>query len=366
MVGGGAERQCALLATAEARHGLDVHVALLRGGPHLARLAGSGAQLHMLPSAGNHDPRVLVRLIVLARRLQPDVLQTWLPQMDVFGGLTALATGTPWLLSERASGAAYAERWKDRALRRRVGRRANAVAANSTAGAAYWAGAAPAVPRYVVPNVVALAEIAAAAALDPATLGFEAAPPYVVFAGRLAPQKDLAWLIAALRQVFTARAGTALIAGEGPERAALEVQVRTLGLGDRVRFLGYRENPWGLMKAAAVLVNPSRFEGQPNAVAEAMACGLPVVVSDIPEHRELLAGDLGTLVPRDDVGGLAGAITGALDAGPEIQARARRARAHVAALTAEHAVERYEEIYAALAASSTPVHSARPYRAATE
>jgi glycosyltransferase involved in cell wall biosynthesis len=293
-------------------------------------------------------------------------MQTWLPQMDVFGGLAALATGTPWVLSERASGAAYAERWKDRALRRGVGRRATGVVANSAAGAAYWANAAPAVPRYVVPNAVALAEIAAATTLDPATLGFEAAAPYVVFAGRLAPQKNLPWLIAALRQVFASHPGTALIAGEGPDRAALEAQVRALGLGDRVRFLGYRDDPWALMKATAVLVNPSRFEGQPNAVVEAMACGLPVVVSDIPEHRELLAGDLGTLVPSDDVAGLAAAITCALDAGPGIQVRARRARAHVAALTPERAAERYEEIYSALAASSTTVHPPRPFRAATE
>lgn len=91
------------------------------------------------------------------------------------------------------------------------------------------------------------------------------------------------------------------IAGHGPERPHLEALARELGVEDRVRFLG-RLDEAEVVKAlreADLFVNPSEGEGLPNAVLEAMATGLPVVLSDIPPHRELIAGT--------EAGALAGA-----------------------------------------------------------
>src|SRR5437016_1713687 len=94
---GGAERQLAYLASAQAARGYDVHVACLRGGPNAGRLERSGANLHLLSSstesakggfrAAHYDPRVVWRILRLILSLRPDIVQTWLEQMDVIGGL---------------------------------------------------------------------------------------------------------------------------------------------------------------------------------------------------------------------------------------------------------------------------------------
>ncbi len=128
-------------------------------------------------------------------------------------------------------------------------------------------------------------------------LGLSAEAFVVVFVGRLARRKDVACLIdaaSALCQgsLFVARPRTQLavvIVGDGPQRQAWQQRARDAGVGEIVQFTGALPEPLGALHAADVLVNPSRREGLPNAVLEAMATGLPTVLSDVPGHTELLA-----------------------------------------------------------------------------
>ena len=87
-------------------------------------------------------------------------------------------------------------------------------------------------------------------------------------------------------------------------------QVARLQLEDRVRFLGHRSDVPHLLAQAAVFVLPSRFEGMPNALLEAMAQGLAVVVSDASPGplEEIDHGRSGWVVPSEDVGALAQAL----------------------------------------------------------
>ena len=89
MLGGGAERQVAILSEAQVRAGHDVHVALIEGGPNLALLERSGAAIHWIPAASYYDPRILPRLGRLMRHLRPRVVQSWILQMDVAAGLAS-------------------------------------------------------------------------------------------------------------------------------------------------------------------------------------------------------------------------------------------------------------------------------------
>src|ERR1041385_9365160 len=73
---GGAERQLAYLAAELRRMGHEVHVASSRGGPNLERLEAAGVQWHCLGGISNRDPLIFLRLIVLLRKLRPDVVQT--------------------------------------------------------------------------------------------------------------------------------------------------------------------------------------------------------------------------------------------------------------------------------------------------
>ena len=117
--------------------------------------------------------------------------------------------------------------------------------------------------------------------------------PHIVAAGRLRREKGLDLLIDALPRVRRQAPGAQLtILGEGPEGPALRKQARELGLDSAVHFTGFQQNPWAYFAHAALFVLPSRLEGMPNALLEALALDTPVVATDCVEAiRELQALD---------------------------------------------------------------------------
>ena len=92
----------------------------LAGTPVPDELAESGVHLHPIAHSGNYDPMLFLRLVRLIWRLRPDIVQTWLLQMDILGGLAASLTRTPWLLREPVSGLFWTGGLKTR-LRRWIG-----------------------------------------------------------------------------------------------------------------------------------------------------------------------------------------------------------------------------------------------------
>lgn len=161
-----------------------------------------------------------------------------------------------------------------------------------------------------------------------------ARPARSLYVGRLVRHKRLRELILAwadARPKLPAGAELAF-AGHGPERPILEKLAIDLGLDDSVRFLGRLDEPQVIqaLQSSNLFINLSEGEGLPNAVIEAMACGLPTLLSDIPPHRELITdGVEGALVPGDDVSAISGALTRLLNADPSLEAMGRAARAKV-------------------------------------
>ena len=139
-----------------------------------------------------------------------------------------------------------------------------------------------------------------------AELGFDG--DTLVFAGRLGPQKSFDTALEALARV----PGVALVvAGDGPERSALERLSSELGLDERVRFLGSvpRERVLRLFRAADASVLPSAWENFPHTVVEALAVGCPVIATAVGGVPEVVRdGENGLLVPARDPEALAGAI----------------------------------------------------------
>jgi glycosyltransferase involved in cell wall biosynthesis len=93
------------------------------------------------------------------------------------------------------------------------------------------------------------------------------------------------------------------VVGDGPYRGALEKAALALGISKRINFIGWQRND-NLVRqyqAANIFVFPSRHEGMPNVVLEAMACGLPVIATSIAGNEELIThGKTGLLVPPED------------------------------------------------------------------
>lgn len=168
--------------------------------------------------------------------------------------------------------------------------------------------------------------------------------PLVLTPARLDAQKGHRTLFEAIAQVPDA---VFLLAGEGPEREPLEALAAQLGIDDRVRFLGRREDVPQLLAACDVFALPSLYEGSSLAVLEAMAAGAPVVSSAIGGTDELIEdGGSGLLVPPGDAEALAAALRRLLD-DPELrESLAARARERVERdLTRERMAARVTGVY---------------------
>ena len=186
----------------------------------------------------------------------------------------------------------------------------------------------PAAKVEVVHNAVALDRFAPSdTSMLRARLGGDGGRRIVLTPARLDRQKDHATLLHAAAQLPDV---VFVLAGEGPERAALQAQAAALALGDRVVFLGQRSDVAQLLCACDVIALPSLFEGTSLAVLEAMAAGRAVVSTAIGGTDELITdGETGLLVPPGDPAALATALR-RLFADDQLRAElTRRARERV-------------------------------------
>jgi glycosyltransferase involved in cell wall biosynthesis len=166
----------------------------------------------------------------------------------------------------------------------------------------------PAAQVHYWPNFVD--DFATTPAASRMSLGVPDAVPLVLALGRLHAVKGFDVLIRAMAQVPEAHA---VIAGAGPERAALERLVGACGLRDRVHLPGWRGDAGALLKAADVFVSSSRHEPLGNMVLEAFSARTPVVAAAAEGPSEVIKdGQDGLLVPIDDPQALAGAIRAVL------------------------------------------------------
>lgn len=140
-----------------------------------------------------------------------------------------------------------------------------------------------------IPNGIDIADLDAAEALEFTRLGIPADRRLLLFVGRLHRQKGLDWFLPHCPALFADLPQHDLvIVGDGPERGKLVRQAASLGISQRVHFLGWRPDVPSLLKASEILVLPSRWEGMPNVVLEAMAARRPVVCTRVSGTEELL------------------------------------------------------------------------------
>jgi glycosyltransferase involved in cell wall biosynthesis len=155
-------------------------------------------------------------------------------------------------------------------------------------------------------------------------------PFLIVAAGRLHPQKGYLYLLEAIDELVHRRGRQlrALILGTGEQESELRDFVQSHALDENVHFAGFVPNPLPWFRRARLFVLPSLYEGLPNSLLEAIACGAPALATDCPSGpREILdEGRLGELVPTANSAALADAIVDAMDHYPDWRQRAMMAR----------------------------------------
>jgi glycosyltransferase involved in cell wall biosynthesis len=283
--------------------------------PVIRREAGRAARLRAAGLApvelGFGNPLDLLtgrRLTAALRRFAPRVAVAWMSRAARF------APRGDWVLCGRLGG--YYDLRNFRRCDHLIG---------NTQGLIDWMTAQgwPADRAQYLPNFVA--DMAGAAPASRAELGVPADAPLLLGLGRLHRNKAFDVLIRALPRL---PGHHAVIAGEGPERAALEALARAEGVADRVRLPGWRSDAASLLAAADVFVCPSRQEPLGNMVIEAWSARRPVVAAAIGGPAELIeAGRTGLLVPSEDPTALAEAIGQALGDRPRAAALAEAGRA---------------------------------------
>lgn len=253
------------------------------------------------------------------RRLRPDLLHVhhvW-PAADRYLSMIARLAGVPHLVvTEHITGESHSS--GQRTLKRDELRRADAVTA-VTGAIVETLVRDYGIDRHrvrIVPNGAELPDAALEAAEAEVAkrwrqrfLSTQIRPLWVVL-GRLEEQKGHDLLFEALRRVQTQGLDfTLVVAGEGSRREALEQQASALGLGSRVQFVGQVEEPGPLLAAADGVIMPSRWEGLPLVLLEAMARARPVVATAVGGVPDVVRdGENGSLVPPGDVEALATAL----------------------------------------------------------
>jgi len=177
--------------------------------------------------------------------------------------------------------------------------------------------------------------------------------PIIVAIGNMHPHKDQGTLLRGFELVQRTRPAQLVLLGDGPSRPHLEQLAQQLGVSERVWFMGFQNNPYKYLSRSQVFVSSSIAEGFDISQIEAMACGLPVIVTDAPRFRAVTNGETGLTIPPGNPEALAAAVLRILDSDTLASYLGRNASEAAKAFSAQLVARRYEAMITSLMQDQT-------------
>jgi glycosyltransferase involved in cell wall biosynthesis len=334
----GAESMTLQLVSAQRASGLEPSLALIDNGDAVndelqQRFQAAGIEVHRLRCRGRFDGELVNRLRALRKGGRFDFFHshkykaTFHGLLATHGEVPMVGTYHNWVLTDRAL-RFYA--WVDK----RLARAAAACVGVSALVCDELRRFVPAVRVHHIANGIDLDHWVAPRENHAARFGLPPGAPTIGFVGRLSPEKGVSLLIDAVARLEPVRGNEVhlLLAGDGPDRAALEARAAALGVGARVHFAGSVADAREVYGAVQVMALPSLTEGLPMTVLEAMACERPVVATPVGELPALITpGESGWLLGERDAGALAQLLMNALGDFENLRRVGARARQVIAA-----------------------------------
>ena len=356
---GGAETLLASVAS-----GLDASryrsvVCLFRDGWLRERCQELGLETHIIPMRGMLDLGWLRRFGKLVQEREVGLIHAHEFGANTYGTLVGCLARIPVVATVHGR-SYFSERARRRLAYRLVSRAAVMVAVSEDVKRfiVERTGTSPARVRVVHNGIGAATPTSPGeTARVRAALGIRDGEPVVIVVGSLYDVKGHRYLLEAAPSVLTACPSTVfLIVGRGHREMALREQAKTLGIEDRVRFLGFRRDVPALLAIADVFALPSLSEGLSIAILEAMAAAKPVVTTAVGGNPELvLDGETGLLVESADPRRLAAALTRVLTDPAEARRLGENGQRRVMSrFTTAAMVRAYEAIYETAGARLVP------------
>ncbi len=312
----------------------------------VARLKDAGISTAFLGFNRGWDYFAAVRrLTEILQAEQIELVQTFLFHANVVGVKAAAAAKVPHIFTGMR--VADPRKWRLMIERWAASQAGRFVCVSQNVAEAYrWAGF-DSQKLVVIPNGIELSRFEFPPANNANLLGLAADRRAILFVGRLDKQKGLDRFFHELPAIFRALPNHDLVlVGTGPLKESLVRLATRLRIADRVHFLGWQPDATPLIAAADMLVLPSRWEGMPNVVLEAMAAGKPVVATQAEGTVELLG--IAAIDQTAAVGDWRGLRERLIQIGKDSTLAAdlgQRNRARAAQFSLQAMVQRYERLY---------------------
>jgi len=287
--------------------------AIGQGGPLQERFEKMNVETYVFPKKHKYDVFLIYKVYQLLKKKRIDILQTNLYYADIIGAYAAKLAGMTKVISWDAMTAPYhygiknllayrlASKWfvvsvaVSNAIKTKIIQERH-VPADKTTTIHYGVD----LQYFLDTKNQAYRKI----------LGFHSKDIVLGTVARLSEQKGHRYLIDAIKEIVKKYENIrVLFIGDGPLRKKLELQVNQLGLDSIIKFLGFRSDVKEILGVLDIFILPSLFEGLPNVVLEAMACGKPVIATNVSGIPEIIVDhQTGILIPPKDSNAIVQAI----------------------------------------------------------